>query len=261
LRPISERRTVPQEVPEGEEAVLRSVLYRFTALGELERALAEGSWERSWELELPDGVAVADGEWVLATFEVEGADAGTATPARGEEREGGVRLVFDKRDCDRLLAFARSGAPPSSEEEASDTLRPAPPSAFMPKERTALLVDEDEAMRDVVGAMLESVGLGVDAVPSAEEALESLALTPYDIIVLDWNLPKMSGLDLVRQIRHDPKLAHIPVLFLTARAALEDLVDAFAAGADDFVAKPFRAPELGARIFALLRRARRGGEA
>jgi two-component system phosphate regulon response regulator PhoB len=233
---------------------LRSVLYRFGGLGELESALAQGSWE----LELPGGIAVADGEWVLATFDVEGADVGTAAAARGEERDGLVRLVFEKRDWERLEAFARSGVPPSSDEEGRDTVRPEPPSAFIPKERNALLVDDDEAIRDVVGAMLESVGLAVAAVASAEEALESLRLTPYDILVLDWNLPNMSGLDLVRHIRQDPILANTPVLFLTGRTALQDLVDAFAAGADDFVAKPFRAPELGARIFGLLRRVKRG---
>jgi two-component system phosphate regulon response regulator PhoB len=78
----------------------------------------------------------------------------------------------------------------------------------------------------------------------------------FDMLVLDWSLPGMTGIDLCRKIRNEPSLAAIPVLFLTAHSSSKDIVDAFASGADDYVSKPFRAPELGARIFGLLRRAR-----
>ncbi len=66
----------------------------------------------------------------------------------------------------------------------------------------------------------------------------------------------MTGVELCRLIRQDDALSTMPVLFLTAHASSSDIVEAFASGADDYVVKPFRAPELGARIFGLLRRAR-----
>jgi two-component system, OmpR family, phosphate regulon response regulator PhoB len=119
-----------------------------------------------------------------------------------------------------------------------------------------LLVDDDPDIRDVVGAMLEAVGLIVEPATTAEDALERAREKHYDLLVLDWSLPGMTGLELCRKIRAEPTLSTIPVLFLTAHSSSKDIVDAFASGADDYVAKPFRAPELGARIFGLLRRAR-----
>jgi two-component system phosphate regulon response regulator PhoB len=119
-----------------------------------------------------------------------------------------------------------------------------------------LLVDDDGDIRDVVGAMLEAVGLTVEPVTNAEEALERVREKHFDLAVLDWSLPGMNGLDLCRKIRSEASLSTIPVLFLTAHSSSKDIVDAFASGADDYVSKPFRAPELGARIFGLLRRAR-----
>lgn len=121
-----------------------------------------------------------------------------------------------------------------------------------------LFVEDDVTMQEVVREMLEAIGLDVEGVPDAESALDRLVLQSYDLVVLDWMLPGMSGLELCREIRRHPKLAPLPVLFLTAKSSSRDLVDAFAAGADDFVAKPFRAPELGARLLALLRRAKIG---
>jgi two-component system phosphate regulon response regulator PhoB len=119
-----------------------------------------------------------------------------------------------------------------------------------------LIVDDDPDIREVVAAMLEAVGLVVTAAGSAEEALDRVHLEAFDLLVLDWNLPKMTGLDLCRILRKEPDHASLPVLFLTANASSQDMVEAFACGGDDYVVKPFRAPELGARIFSLLRRAR-----
>ncbi len=119
-----------------------------------------------------------------------------------------------------------------------------------------LVVDDDDAIRDMVAAMLEAVGLVVLTAPSAEDALALFRTEPFDLVVLDWNMPRMTGIELCRALRQKPGLAALPVLFLTANAGTSDMVQAFAAGADDYVVKPFRAPELGARIFSLLRRAR-----
>jgi two-component system phosphate regulon response regulator PhoB len=144
----------------------------------------------------------------------------------------------------------RGGSAPSF-----DRWRASDPLAAGPSARV-LLVDDDRDIRDVVGAMLDAVGLLVESATSAEEALERVRSSSFDLMVLDWNLPGITGIELCRLIRRDPLLSTLPVLFLTAHASSKDVVEAFASGADDYVVKPFRAPELGARIFGLLRRAR-----
>lgn len=133
---------------------------------------------------------------------------------------------------------------------------PPPPRRLRGEGSRVLLVDDDPDLRDVVAAMLDAVGLHVSEVGTAEEALERVRIDAPDLVVLDWNLPGMSGLELCKLIRADARLAHLPLLFLTAHSATQDMVEAFAAGADDYVVKPFRAAELGARIFGLLRRTR-----
>jgi two-component system phosphate regulon response regulator PhoB len=115
-----------------------------------------------------------------------------------------------------------------------------------------LFVDDDPDVGNVVSAMLEAVGFTVVVVRSAEDALRELDQRAFDLVVLDWTLPGMSGLELCRAVR--VRCERLPVLFLTANAEGHDVVEAFAGGADDYVIKPFRAPELGARIFGLLRR-------
>jgi two-component system phosphate regulon response regulator PhoB len=153
---------------------------------------------------------------------------------------------------------------PDSSLMAADTLRPPPPMVVSPTPTAApvsqgarvLVVDDDADVCDVVVTMLEAVGLSVESATSAELALERVQASAFDLVVLDWTLPGMRGLDLCKRIRHEAAIASLPVLFLSGHSSTSDIVDAFASGADDFVVKPFRAPELGARIFALLRRAR-----
>src|SRR5262249_55049583 len=103
------------------------------------------------------------------------------------------------------------------------------PSGKFPASMSArvLLVDDDADIRDVVGAMLEAVGLVVEPVNSAEEALDRVREKHFDLLVLDWNLPGMTGLELCRQIRREGNLANLPVLFLTAHSSAKDIVDAF----------------------------------
>ncbi len=157
--------------------------------------------------------------------------------------------------------------PPAAEIHEADapdhTLEaPIDPGSFRPasgrKVPRILLVDDDADTQAIVAEMLEAIGMQVEAASDGERALDRLVLQPFDLVVLDWNLPGMDGLELCQEIRKHPRLGSLPVLFLTARSTSRDLVDAFAAGADDFVAKPFRAPELGARLLALLRRAKIG---
>jgi two-component system, OmpR family, phosphate regulon response regulator PhoB len=103
--------------------------------------------------------------------------------------------------------------------------------------------------------MLRASGFEVCSVGTAEEAFDHLLQSRVDLLVLDWNLPGMTGLELCKRLRQEPSaLAQLPILFLTAHSSSQDVSQAFAAGADDFVTKPFRALELGTRVLGLLRR-------
>jgi two-component system phosphate regulon response regulator PhoB len=152
-----------------------------------------------------------------------------------------------------------SSAPSALQPPERRSFRPSQHPSQRPSGRRSrvLVVDDDHDIRELVSVMLEAVDLVVTAVSSAEDAIARINADTYDLLVLDWNLPRMSGLELCRHIRREPAHADLPVLFLTANAASQDMVEAFASGADDYLVKPFRAPELGARIFSLLRRVRR----
>lgn len=115
-----------------------------------------------------------------------------------------------------------------------------------------LLVEDDAALAAAVSKGLRDAGFAVDAVRSAEEALDRLALNPYDVMILDIGLPGADGITLLSLLR-DRQLT-LPVLVLTARGAVGDRVTGLDAGADDYMPKPFAFPELLARIRALLRR-------
>ncbi|WP_301152390.1 response regulator [Metapseudomonas otitidis] len=116
-----------------------------------------------------------------------------------------------------------------------------------------LLVVEDEALlRHHLYTRLGEQGHVVDAVADAEEALYRAQEYHHDLAVVDLGLPGMSGLDLIRQLRSRDKT--FPILILTARGNWQDKVEGLAAGADDYVVKPFQFEELEARLNALLRR-------
>lgn len=271
---------------------MRSVLFRFPDLEAFERLMGAAK-AGDVEIAAPRSEDVDDGEWLLAVFEIGPHRRATSVAARASVNPESTKVLLEPRDCRRLAEFARleasrpaaqagpaattrlgGGAPARSEEEPpprterSVTTPPpaavvAPPTPVpsrgpLPSGAGAkiLVVDDEADIRDMVAAMLEAVGLVVSTAGSAEEALGVLAEQPIDLLVLDWNMPRMTGLDLCRAVRLKPGIATLPVLILTANTSSTDMVEAFAAGADDYVMKPFRAPELGARIFSLLRRAR-----
>jgi two-component system, OmpR family, phosphate regulon response regulator PhoB len=219
------------------------------------------------ELELPPEEVLEDGEWVLAIFDVGAHHKATSAAARAIVDPDGARVVFEPRDYRRLADFAANVVrgdpstppPPLSSAESDDAEIETPrPRSWPPRAGRGariLVVDDDPDIRAVIAAMLAAVGLVITTKESAEEAIVAVHQGPFDLVVLDWNLPKMSGIDLCRQIRRDKHIT-LPVLFLTANASSQDMVDAFASGADDYMVKPFHAPELSARIFSLLRRAR-----
>jgi DNA-binding response OmpR family regulator len=117
-----------------------------------------------------------------------------------------------------------------------------------------LLVEDDEALRDVTRRALGFYGLAVDTAADGEEALFKLSFTDYDVVVLDRDLPKVHGDDVCRSIVGDGD-GSTRVLMLTAQAETMDLVEGLSLGADDYLRKPFEMAELFARVIAVGRRA------
>jgi len=226
---------------------VRGIVCEFNSYSALGQVLEQGRDER--DLEMPSCEAVRDGEWLVVTVIV-GEDS-TTVAGRVDEHGDGFRLAFEERDWEVLRGFAEEDAPPSL--PPTERANVPHPVRAAPGTRV-LVVDDDSAQQAIVGTMLEASGMSAVSVSSAEEALHTLATTEVDLLVLDWSLPGMSGLELCHQLRTDPRFGVLPILFLTAHSSSDDLVTAFEAGADDFVSKPFRALELKARVLGLLRR-------
>lgn len=115
-----------------------------------------------------------------------------------------------------------------------------------------LLVEDDELLGDALKTGLTQFGYLVDWLKDGETARMTLKTEPFDLIILDLGLPKLSGSALLQYIRQEGN--HTPVMILTAREAIEDRVKGLDAGADDYMVKPFDLNELSARIRALIRR-------
>ena len=121
-----------------------------------------------------------------------------------------------------------------------------------------LVVDDDRALRDVLRRALTLAGYEVRLAESGAGALAEVAGSAPDAVVLDVGLPDIDGLEVCRLLRREGN--RVPVLMLTARAAVSDRIDGLDAGADDYLVKPFDVDELKARLRALLRRAHGEGD-
>ena len=121
---------------------------------------------------------------------------------------------------------------------------------------TVLVVEDETALQQVLAYNLERAGFAVEQAFDADEALTLIAERTPDLIVLDWMLPYMSGLELCRQLRRKAATANLPVIMLTARTEEPDRLRGLDTGADDYVTKPFSIDELVARMRAVLRRVR-----
>lgn len=120
---------------------------------------------------------------------------------------------------------------------------------------TCVLIVEDEvAIRDMLVFNLRRAGYEVIPVGSGQEARTSIADRFPNIILMDWMLPDISGLELTRKLKRDPNTREIPIIMLTARVEEDDRVAGLEGGADDYITKPFSQRELIARIKAVLRR-------
>jgi len=117
-----------------------------------------------------------------------------------------------------------------------------------------LIVEDEPAIREMIGFTLLRKGFEFTEAVDAEEAQAKLAASPADLILLDWMLPALSGVDLVRRLKRNPDTRDIPIIMLTARGEEASKVQGLEIGADDYVTKPFSPRELVARIRAVLRR-------
>lgn len=117
-----------------------------------------------------------------------------------------------------------------------------------------LLVEDEPGIQELLKLNLGLAGHQVTAVDDAEAALQTLNVMLPDVILLDWMLPGMSGIDLCRRLRADKRYQPVPIIMLTARGEEHDKVSALDTGADDYMTKPFSPRELVSRIRAVLRR-------
>jgi len=121
-----------------------------------------------------------------------------------------------------------------------------------------LLVEDEEDIAELLRYNLKKAGYRLEVAPSGEEGWKKLEETHPDLILLDWMLPGMSGLELLQRLRRHPRHKHVAVLMLTAKGEEADIVTGLEQGADDYLPKPFSNKVLLARIQGLLRRGQRG---
>ena len=127
----------------------------------------------------------------------------------------------------------------------------------MARQAPCVLVVEDEgAQREVLHYNLEAEGFDVVMADNGEDALLLVAEEQPDLIVLDWMLPRVSGIEVCRQVKADPATRNIPIIMLSARSEEVDRVRGLETGADDYVVKPYSVVELLARLRTQLRRTR-----
>src|SRR5205807_565888 len=119
-----------------------------------------------------------------------------------------------------------------------------------------LIIEDEEPLTLLLRYNLEAEGYEVDTSARGDEGETKLKEAPPDLLVLDWMLPGMSGIELCRRLRARPDTERLPIIMLTARGEESERIRGLATGADDYIVKPFSVPELLARIRALLRRAR-----
>src|SRR6266849_2136414 len=119
---------------------------------------------------------------------------------------------------------------------------------------SVIVVEDEESVQNLVAVALRRAGYEVTLASNGREALQRVGEALPDLIVSDVTMPEMDGLELLRHLRADPATGYIPVILLTARDTLQDLVGGLDLGADDYLVKPFRMAELLARVHAKIER-------
>lgn len=121
---------------------------------------------------------------------------------------------------------------------------------------TISVVEDEKPISTLIQYNLEKEGYKVHIFETGEEGFEHIKKNLPDLVILDWMLPDLSGIDICKQIKKETKLKSIPVIMLTAKSEESDKIRGFETGADDYVTKPFSTKELVLRVQALLKRAR-----
>ena len=121
-------------------------------------------------------------------------------------------------------------------------------------QQKVLVVEDEAAIRDMLAFNLGRAGYEVLSAATGTEARSSIVDKYPDVVLMDWMLPDVSGLELTRQLKRDPETREIPIIMLTARVQVDDRVAGLEGGADDYITKPFSLRELLARIKVVLRR-------
>jgi DNA-binding response OmpR family regulator len=126
---------------------------------------------------------------------------------------------------------------------------------------SVLVIEDDDDIRSLVTFRLERAGVAVHQASDGESGLAAVAAIRPDVVLLDWMMPGIDGLEVCRRLRADPDTAALPIVLLTARAREVDVERGLAAGADAYVAKPFSQPELLDAVRTVLTARRSAGEA
>lgn len=121
---------------------------------------------------------------------------------------------------------------------------------------SVLIIEDDENISELMRYNIEKAGFDTSTVTDGEEALMTATDMNPDVILLDWMLPNLSGIEICRRLRRQPETANVPIIMITARAEESDRIRGLETGADDYLTKPFSPRELIARVHAVLRRVR-----
>ncbi len=117
------------------------------------------------------------------------------------------------------------------------------------KKIRVLIVDDFSTMRRICKHLLKQIGfVNIIEADDGTTALNVLKKTPVDLVLTDWNMPKMNGLELLKAIRKDPNLKHLPVIMVTAEALNENIIAALKAGVNNYIVKPFNAQTLEKKL-------------
>ncbi len=133
-------------------------------------------------------------------------------------------------------------------------MTPKTKSGSSPSTPRILVVDDEEDLLELVRYNLAKDGYLVECVTTGEEALKAARREPPDLIVLDWMLPSVDGLEVCRRLKGEARTRDVPIVMLTAKGEEGDMIAGLERGADDYIAKPFSPRVLSARVRALLRR-------